>query len=91
MAETEFVTMRHPETQGVARVARRAFEKVHARKGWEIVEPENELAAQVGGEDLDSLTHEQLDQLLAGYPDVSVPSGATKPEKVALLRAAQEV
>lgn len=88
MAETDFVTMRHPATKGVARVSQRAFDNVHKAKGWEIVEPENELAAQVGGTDLDSLTHDQLDELLAGYPDVDVPSGATKPEKVALLRAA---
>ncbi len=39
---TEFVTMRHDDVEGTAKVSRRALERVHAKRGWVEV-PAEEL------------------------------------------------
>lgn len=82
----KFVSMVHPEIPGqVATASEKAFEEIHAAKGWELVTPEDALATQVADKPLDKLTKDELVEVMAAR-GLTVPPGAKNADMVTAIR-----
>lgn len=90
MAETEYLTMRHPDIDALAGpITRQAFDDVHRHKGWVEVDPAVALASEVLDaevSDLDDLKKDELVKVARSHgldPDRSL----TKAELVENIRS----
>lgn len=77
MSEFVWVTMFHPETEGVAEVTEDAFNAVWAPKGWKLVEK--------ASADLINLSRARL-QEIAAERGVDISQARTKADVVTLLK-----
>jgi hypothetical protein len=66
---TERITMRHPKIETTARTTRAAFDQIHSKKGWEIVDVPAAVATEALGtevQNLGALSREDLDTVAEG-------------------------